>query len=412
MALSFDEYLKRLALGDAAVPSLDAESLAGVGERRKPTVDAVRNAGKVKQSTPATVGGDDSAERDVMGASVDEQAVLNDPRASATYVQSGRHFNDAKNRFLALAGLPTSGYSNAAVEERDKMRQWLLAKGQAKSRDEMATLNADRTRAYLEATQAAKERDAYARQYRAEQDGRKADAEAAKLELEQLKLKHAQERETWQRGMDERGMKLKEDEAKRKAAPKPKPAPGPALAPKGFPAGWELEGQTQPTPRQGEQFEGLVYSSEKMRGLTSQMREMLSQAGSGRVLPGAAKSRMSQLAKEIQIEGKNIAELGALSGPDYSLMEAIAADPTKLDSFAKDMPALLDGLDRWGDNSVAAKARSLGARRTAQAGATTPPPEPTGATVIIRRKSDGKQKTLPRESAAKYLADPAFEEVK
>jgi plasmid stabilization system protein ParE len=153
---------------------------------------------------------------------------------------------------------------------------------------------------------------------------------------------------------------------RRKAADvaKAKKGTGGGGAPKGFPAGWELEGKTHPTPKQGEQFEGLVYSSEKMRGLTADMRKMLAAAGNGRVLPGPEKSRMSQLAKEIQIEGKNIAELGALSGPDYALMEAIAADPTKIDSLVKDMPALLDGLDRWGNNSVDAKARSLGARRS------------------------------------------------
>lgn len=199
-------------------------------------------------------------------------------------------------------------------------------------------------------------------------------------------------------------MSLKEKGFARKGAPK---AAGPKLSPKGFPAGWKLDGNTQPTPTQGEKFETLVYSSEKMKGLTKQMREMMGKSGAGRVLPGEAKSRMSQLAKEIQIEAKNIAELGALSGPDFALMEAIAADPTKIDSFAKDMPALMGGLEAWGDNSVSAKAKALGASREGSAAAPNAAPM-----VTVRRKSDGVTKKVTAEQAKTILAKPDYEEVK
>lgn len=184
--------------------------------------------------------------------------------------------------------------------------------------------------------------------------------------------------------LEERRVKLLEERAR-----KPPPPKG---APKGFPAGWELEGDTTPTPKQGEEFEGLVYSGEKMRGMTKQMRDLMAQAGvSGRVLPGPMQSKLRQLATEIMIEGKNVADLGALSGPDMGLMEAIAADPTKAGSFMKDMPGLLDGLNAWADNSVNAKAKSLGARRKGggQPQASAAPRKTLKDGRVVEKHSDG-----------------------
>lgn len=397
MATFTPEFFKRL-MRQAAPDSFPEEPDAG---RPMPTV---------KQSAQATVSGDDNDERGLLGdlsggINVDERAALNDPRASASNTDMRQSFDRMSNIFLTSAGLPSQGLrSNPYKTERDDMRDWLMRRASVARGAESNALNAERTKAYLDATQSQRELALRAQELRAEREGRAEDAAKAKAEREALESERRAEETKRKAGLEERSMTLKEKEFARKSAPKPK---GPELSPKGFPAGWELEGKTQPTPKQGEQFEGLVYSSEKMRGLTNQMRDMLREAGSGRVLPGAAKSRMSQLAKEIQIEGKNIAELGALSGPDYSLMEAIAADPTKVDSFMKDMPALLNGLDKWGDNSVQAKAKSLGARRS---GAAAAPAAPSG-TVTIRRKSDGVTKTLPADKAAEVLKDSKYERV-
>lgn len=351
-----------------ALPELDyATETPGGGEvqvTRKPLV---------AHSNAATIGGDDSNERpDILrelsgGLSVDEQQGLNDPRASADAQRARGSFDRMSNIFLNAGGLaPLTPQEDPYVSERDGMRDWVMKRGGVAQRGEANELNADRTGAYLAATKAQQERAASAQALAAEREGRMGDAEksrsaATAAELERKKL----ETERDQRNKD-RDFELR---SKAEAKKKDKSKSGPRGAPKGFPAGWELEGNTTPTPKQGEQFEGLVFSSEKLKGLNGQMREMLKQAGNGRVLPGEAKSRMSQLAKQIQIEAKNVAELGALSGPDFALMEAIAADPTKVDSFMKDMPALLDGLDKWGDNSVNAKSKSLGARRIGSASA-------------------------------------------
>jgi hypothetical protein len=409
--------LKALSMGKTVdqLPPTDYEVDAPDGG----TVRATRDAAPVEvpqrrvvQSNRQTVSGDDNDERGGIidelsqGISVDERAALNDKRAGPDNTDMRQSFDRMENAFLTGAGLPSLGNrSNPYKDERNDMRECSGKRAGTAQGKNNSALNAERTKAYLDATQSQKELGMRAQELRAEREGREADRLAAKAERERMESERKADIDARKGALDERGMSLKEKEFARKGAPK---TAGPKLSPKGFPAGWELTGNTQPTPRQGEQFEGLVYSSEKMNGLTNQMREMVAKGGVGRVLPGEAKSRMSQLAKEIQIEAKNIAELGALSGPDFALMEAIAADPTKIDSLAKDMPALLNGLDAWGKNSVDAKSKALGARRMQATGATPPP----SGLVTVRRKSDGVTKQVSPEAAKTILARPEYEEVK
>lgn len=314
----------------------------------------------------------DSITSDLAGQLTDEErAGLGDPRASAGQQDMRGSFDRMSNVFLNAGGLaPLTPRKDPYAGERDEMRDWVMKRGGVAQRQQAGELGAERTGAYLAATKSQQERAAAAQALQAEREGRMADAEKfrqeqARLESERKKLESERDQANKDRefGLKEKAEAKKKDKSK----------VGPKGAPKGFPAGWELEGNTTPTPKQGEQFETLVYSSEKMRGLTGQMKKLLGEAGaSGRALPGPMQTRLKQLATEIMIEGKNVAELGALSGPDMGLMESIAADPTKAGSLLKDMPALLDGLGSWADNSVTAKAKSLGARRTGSSAAVTP----------------------------------------
>lgn len=296
----------------------------------------------------------------------EEREGMQDPRAAAGQQDMRQSFDRMSNVFLNAGGLaPLTPRKDPYVSERDEMRDWVMKRGGVARSAEKGALDSERTGAYLAATKAQQERAAGAQALQAEREGRMADAEKFRQETTRLEA----ERKKFE---SERDQKNKDREFARKTAPKAK-STGPKAAPKGFPAGWELEGNTTPTPKQGEQFETLVYSSEKMRGLTGQMKKLLGEAGaSGRAIPGPMQTRLKQLATEIMIEGKNVAELGALSGPDMGLMESIAADPTKANSLMKDMPALLDGLGSWADNSVNAKAKSLGARRTGSSAAAAP----------------------------------------
>lgn len=174
-----------------------------------------------------------------------------------------------------------------------------------------------------------------------------------------------------ERLLRERALDLKE-----RALNKPPKAPK-ADKPKefdesGMPYGWQLAPDSKATRQQREKFAGTVQSAEKMRGLTAQMRKLLASTGGGRYLPGEAKTKVSQLATLIQLEAKNVAELGALSGPDMALMNAVAANPTAIDSLVKDIPSLLDGLDSWSENSIQASASTVGAQRKGSGAAAAP----------------------------------------
>ena len=69
--------------------------------------------------------------------------------------------------------------------------------------------------------------------------------------------------------------------------------------------------------------------------------------GVGTELYGENATRMNQLLTAIKIEAKNIAELGALSGPDNELMEQLAGVDTT--SFGANLKALFgsDNTDDW-----------------------------------------------------------------
>lgn len=307
--------------------------------------------------------------------SPEEREGLQDPRASAGQQDMRQSFDRMSNVFLNAGGLaPLTPRKDTYAGERDEMRDWVMKRGGVARSAEKGALDSERTGAYLAATKAQQERAAGAQALQAEREGRMADAEkfrqeSARLEAERKTL----ESERDQKNKD-REFGLKE---KAEAKKKDKSKAGPKGAPRGFPAGWELEGNTTPTPKQGEEFEGLVYSSEKMKSMTAEMKKLLAEAGaSGRAIPGPMQSRLKQLATEIMIDGKEVAKLGALSGPDMGLMQSIAADPTVAGSIMKDMPALLDGLALWGEKSVSAKAKSLGARRKAAGASSAAPSGP------------------------------------
>lgn len=181
----------------------------------------------------------------------------------------------------------------------------------------------------------------------------------------------------------------------------------------GLAAGWELTPDSNSTKRQREEHAGLVTSAKKMRGLTQAMRQQMQGIDTiDRLSPLSEKrNQLKQLATMISIEAKNIAELGALSGPDYALMQAIAADPTSLQSLTKDQLSVLDQLDRWSDNSVQAKSEAVGARPRQTAAQTTAGAAPDTAPSAGPR-ADGK---VPMVSVAKgttvFLSPAAAEKL-
>lgn len=147
-----------------------------------------------------------------------------------------------------------------------------------------------------------------------------------------------------------------------------------------IPPGYEVSGGAHPGTETRKSFTKLVSSAEKMKGLTAQMREALKgTTGLSRTFDPATVTKLKQLGTMISIEGKNVAGLGALSGPDMGLMDSIAADPTSIKAnLTVDLPRMLDQLDAWGDNSVASESKASGIVRSGGHGGAATPTTSTG----------------------------------
>ena len=145
-----------------------------------------------------------------------------------------------------------------------------------------------------------------------------------------------------------------------------------AAAAKGLediPPGYEIQPDGHPGPEAKKKFSALVGSAEKMKGLTQKMRSALAgTSGVSRTMDPKTVTGLKQLATQIQIEAKNVAGLGALSGPDMGLMTALASDPTSIQTnLTVDLPKMLEQLDGWGDSQVAGESRATGIRKKAAA---------------------------------------------
>ena len=137
-----------------------------------------------------------------------------------------------------------------------------------------------------------------------------------------------------------------------------------------IPPGFEISAGANPGAESRKKFAALVGSSEKMKGLTANMRKALAGTNAlSRTMDPKTVTALRQLGTMIQIEGKNVAGLGALSGPDMGLMNSIAADPTSVKAnLSVDLPKMLDQLDAWGDSQVAGEGRASGIVRAQRAG--------------------------------------------
>jgi len=139
------------------------------------------------------------------------------------------------------------------------------------------------------------------------------------------------------------------------------------------PPEFEVQSGANPSPETRKKFTALVGSSEKMKKLTGRMREALGgTTGLSRTVDPGTVTKLKQLATMIQIEAKNVAGLGALSGPDMGLMNAIAKDPTSVwTNLTTDLPGMLSGLDSWGDAQVGGESTATGIVRKGKAGGDT-----------------------------------------
>lgn len=137
-------------------------------------------------------------------------------------------------------------------------------------------------------------------------------------------------------------------------------------------------------------------SLQKIRGLANELRDVHSgklspttgkrEGGSGTELGSGDATTMGQYMTAMKIEAKNLAELGALSGPDEKLVEALqGSDPTTFWSNVKGVFGVdntedaLTNFEKWAENANKA-AHDIYAPKGAQSGRGSASPAPGKAT--------------------------------
>jgi hypothetical protein len=180
----------------------------------------------------------------------------------------------------------------------------------------------------------------------------------------------------------------------------------------------------KPTAKDAEKVKASIAARERMMGAVNELMALYEKHGSEMV--GDVATRYDQLKTAIKLEGKSLAELGALSGPDEALMNAISgSDPTSLKENLKGFfsggtwgstPGALEGVKKWTESQTAANMRAYGyqpaPKPAAPARVPTPPSTPapgkpdvdlTSDTVRVV-SPDGKVGSIPRANLQKALA--------
>lgn len=186
-------------------------------------------------------------------------------------------------------------------------------------------------------------------------DKLEAEIDANRALAEQRRRTNALALEKTQAEID--ALKALEEQRRR---PKPAKDTSGALV-SGLPSGFE---STSATRSQREKFAEVVAKAGKAKAITQRLRGLLQEAGLRRLQPGdPLATRISSEAAKLDIEVKNVAELGALSGPDVGLIRRVVADPNSIASVLKDLPAQLDSVESWGEDAVSETAKSMNIQR-------------------------------------------------
>lgn len=155
-----------------------------------------------------------------------------------------------------------------------------------------------------------------------------------------------------------------------------------------------------PSAEDAKKVKASMAAAERMGAYVRELRELHKKSGTE--LSGPAAARMSQLHTAIKLEGKNIAELGALSGPDMALMESLAgADPSSFGANVKgafgfdNTQTSLEGIEKWTTDTVKANQKVYGyqPKDGSKAPAVAAPPAVGAGPVKI--SSDQEYESLP-----------------
>lgn len=165
--------------------------------------------------------------------------------------------------------------------------------------------------------------------------------------------------------------------------------------------GLEVAPGASPTERDADEVKKMNNAVNSMRGLLREARGLYSRYGTELVGPNAV--RLRQIFTALAVDAKDVAGLGALSGPDNDLMRSLqGTDPTTVMSSVKaffrndNTPEALDQLERWIDLKADAKYRAHGYRKPGAPSAA--PPVPAGKVRMIS-PDDGQPYDIDLEEA-------------
>lgn len=137
--------------------------------------------------------------------------------------------------------------------------------------------------------------------------------------------------------------------------------------------GLEVAPGAAPTPEDAKKVKAAVAARERMNAYARELRDL--HGGNpakgieahGTEWGGEIGNRMQALTTQMRLEGKSLADLGALSGPDMDLMRSIVrADPGGFWSNAKAMMGVdntqgaLDDIGKWTDDQYEAAKKAYG----------------------------------------------------
>lgn len=135
--------------------------------------------------------------------------------------------------------------------------------------------------------------------------------------------------------------------------------------------GLEVVDGAEPTIDDAKKVKLSLAAAERMGRYVDELEALHSQYGTE--LTGPAAAQMGSLVSQIDLEAKNIGELGALSGPDMGLVEKIrgGADPSSIGANLKSVVgvdntgASLQGLRKWVKDTTEGNKKVYGYRSQA-----------------------------------------------
>lgn len=155
-------------------------------------------------------------------------------------------------------------------------------------------------------------------------------------------------------------------------------------------SGFEVVEGATPTKTDAEKVKTTNEAAERLRGTIRDLRALRTKYGTAPKGTGA--DLQQQALRAVQLEAKNIVGLGALSGPDFGLMQDLSTqDVNSIPEWARrtfggaSVEESLEGMERWMNTVVTATATARGYRPKS-----SPGPARTPAANVLPKGADGK----------------------